>query len=158
MNTASTISRGAGGVISVVCSIDTRAHGQVARTAGQDIFQEAPTRIVTGGNGLISLIAGVSQQGSLPGSIQMTEGAVISSQQGQISLRAAGDVVLAEVLSLSGDISIEAGNGGAIGSIVDNSVEETLNLATNGLLTLRASTNIGGPDSQQVLNLHGFRA
>ncbi|MFN5076089.1 MAG: hypothetical protein ACK5MO_10895, partial [Planctomyces sp.] len=84
------------------------------------------------------------------------EGAVISSQQGQISLRAAGDVVLAEVLSLSGDISIEAGNGGAIGSIVDNSVEETLNLATNGLLTLRASTNIGGPNSQQDLNVQVF--
>ncbi|MFN5743848.1 MAG: beta strand repeat-containing protein, partial [Planctomyces sp.] len=156
MNPATSISLGAGGVISVVSSIENLAHGLVALTAGQDIFQEAPTRIVTGGNGLISLIAGVSQQGSLPGSIQMTEGAVISSQQGQISLRAAGDVVLAEVLSLSGDISIEAGNGGAIGSIVDNSVEETLNLATNGLLTLRASTNIGGPNSQQDLNVQVF--
>ena len=156
MNPATSISLDAGGVIYVVDSIENVANGNVTLTAGEDIFQEAQTRIVTGGSGIISLVAGISQQGSLPGSIQMTEGAVISSQQGRISLLAAGDVALAEILSLSGDISIDAGSGGAIGSIVDNSVEEQLNLATTGLLSLRATTNIGGPDPQQDLNLHVF--
>jgi len=155
-NPGTSINLAAGGLMFISSSVENLANGRISLTAGQDIFQDAQTRIVTGGSGIISLVAGASQQTSLPGSIQMTDGAVISNQQGQISLLAAGDVVLAEVLSQSGDIAIQAGSGGAVGSIIENTVEEHLNIATAGLLSLIAASNVGGPDTLQDLNVHVF--
>ena len=71
---------------------------------------------------------------------------VIIKASGAIDLFATGDVGLASVTSVDGDVRVLAGDGDAVvGTIVDGTSSESALVATGGVLTLEAETGIGAP-------------
>ncbi|MFM7037775.1 MAG: beta strand repeat-containing protein, partial [Planctomycetaceae bacterium] len=102
---------------------------------GDVITQDA--NIFTGGSAAVNVTAD-------NGAITMADATSTTSDSGNISYSAPGDVLLALLTSTSGNINVTAGAApSATGAISDNLGAETPNISTSGTATLTADTGIG---------------
>lgn len=137
----------ANGSGTVTLNADTGAVGinaSVASTTGNiavtgDSVVQAAT-ISTGG-------VGTAQVTADKGSITMQDGASATTDSGEISYSATGDVSLGLLQSNSGSLNVTAdSDSSGAGAIIDNTNGEAANLVTTGTATLQAATGIGGTD------------
>jgi autotransporter-associated beta strand protein len=139
----------------------TGGAGNIRLYAGNSISLANAVTVSAVGDGAVSLSAsthfnngtlsnGFNASSGTDGRIAMADGTAIQSESGGITLQGAGDVLLSLVTSVSGGLTVTAdydGPAGGLsdgtGAIVDNTTDETLNLATGGTATLSAGSGIG---------------
>ena len=104
----------------------------------------------TTGSGTISVTATAGQitmdDGGASGTSATTASGSITYLAGGVA--ANGSVLLSQLASTSGNISVTSTNG----AITDNTALETANLSTSGLASLYAATGIGGTAAAADIN------
>jgi len=104
---------------------------------GDSVSQNSGGNISTGASGTVTVAAD-------GGAISMSGGTVTTTDTSSITYKAAADVMLSLLTSMSGDIYVTAGLGApVIGAISDNLAGEGVNIVTKGKVSLTAETGIG---------------
>ncbi len=138
-------------------------NGKIFLYAGDSISLSATTDVTAAGTGAILVSAGTDynnggalQNGTNAGGVSMTSGSTIVSDDGNVTVRAPGNVALSIVNSngtgTAGDLVITADYDGVAGGLANNSgaISDSLGSEAANLIgdlaTLRAATGIGAAD------------
>jgi hypothetical protein len=122
--------------------------GHISVAASDDVLQSGD--IITGDAGTVSVTA-------VAGEIAMGAGTMTGSIRGPITYRAAADVALGVLTSTEGAIDVTADNDGDnAGSINDATAAEEPNLVTNAMVSLTASSGIGGVGDADIDTMIGM--
>ena len=149
------------GEVVVDGAIMTVANGTIDVTATQEITINETITAVDGDvsvngseatlNSTVSTETGDISVSAAFGDVTMVDGmSLITTETGDVFLSATGDILLTQVSTTMGGISVESRNG----SILDNSTSEDANLIAGGALTLNAAISIGSPEEGGSLNLN----
>ena len=141
----------------------TGGNGSITLLAGDTVSFAGTTTTSASGNGTVQVRAGrafndggVELAGNADGDITMNDGAIIQSDNGDITLSAADDIQLsvvnANVTGTTGDLYItaDADNSGS-GAITDSLTGEAPNLLGD-VATLSAATGIGSAGGSADIN------
>ncbi len=140
--------------LDVATAVMNDTGGDIQLLAGTNLRLQSDAAVVTAGQGSLLLVAGFRPPGDQRtplGSITQSSHATISSQHGNITLTAADDVLLDQIVSVDGNIFITAGAANPTGHLSADPARNDAHIRTAGFVSLKSGAE--SPDQWTSLTV-----